>query len=416
MKYRFELTTISISIMTRTLFTLHKNLRKAMVLGMMGLLLLSFNFLHAQTPEAEKNFQQCKACHNIDGPKLIGPNLAGITERHDTAWLIRFIRNSTEVIQSGDEYAVALFKEYNNIPMPPHNLSDEQIIDILAYIDNGGKVADEYLAQMEEAAGGEAEMAAQRQAELKERDLKLAELERDANRNFGTTFIITLIILLVTLFDLFVTKVIKATFVHKIVVLVALVIVGEVVYKEASALGRQQYYQPEQPIWFSHEIHATQNGIDCLYCHSSAEDSKSAGIPSTNVCMNCHNVVREGTITGTTEIDKIHEAWNSGNPVEWVRVHNLPDHVYFNHSQHVNSGKLDCAQCHGEVEKMDVVMQVEDLSMGWCLDCHRTTEVQFADNDFFKSYERMHEQFKNGEVKKVTADMIGGGDCMKCHY
>jgi hypothetical protein len=200
------------------------------------------------------------------------------------------------------------------------------------------------------------------------------------------------------------------------VVLIALVIIGEVVYKEASALGRQHYYQPEQPIWFSHEIHATQNKIDCLYCHSSAEDSKSAGIPSINVCMNCHNQVREGKVTGTAEIDKIHEAWNSGKPVEWVRVHNLPDHVYFNHAQHVNSGKLDCAECHGEVEKMDVVMQVEDLSMGWCLECHRTTEVQFANNEFFKSYELMHEQFKNGEVKKVTADMLGGGDCMKCHY
>lgn len=416
MNYSFESTTLSISIMTRTLFILQGNLRKMVVLGLTGMLLLVFNNLSAQTPEAEKNFQQCKACHNIDGPKLIGPNLAGLTATLDTAWLIRFIRNSTEVIQSGDEYAVALFEEYHKIPMPAHDLTDEQIIDILAYIDNGGKVADEYLAQMAEAADGTAEAAAQRQAELKDRDLKMAALERDANRNFGTTFIVTLLILIVTLFDLFVTKVIRATFVHKTVVLIALVIVAEVVYKEASALGRQHYYQPDQPIWFSHEIHATQNDIDCLYCHSSAEDSKSAGIPSVNVCMNCHNVVRTGTMTGTTEIDKIYEAWDSGKPIEWIRVHNLPDHVYFNHSQHVNSGKLDCAECHGEVEKMDVVMQVEDLSMGWCLDCHRTTEVQFATNDFFKSYERMHEQFKNGKVKRVTADMLGGSDCMKCHY
>lgn len=402
--------------MTHSIITLQGNLQKMMVLGLLGLLLLPFNFAKAQTPEALKNFQQCKACHNLDGAELLGPNLAGITQRRDTAWLISFIRNSQEVIASGDEYAVALFEKYNKIPMPPHDLSDEQIIDILALIENGGQVADEYLAQMEAEADKGAEADVARAAELREKELKLAELERDANRNFGTTFIITLIIFLITIIDLFVTKVIKATFVHKTVVLIALVIIGEVVYKEATALGRQQYYQPEQPIWFSHEIHATQNKIDCLYCHSSAEDSKSAGIPSINVCMNCHNQVREGKVTGTTEISKIHEAWNSGRPVEWVRIHNLPDHVYFNHSQHVNSGKLDCAECHGEVEKMDVVMQVEDLSMGWCLDCHRTTEVQFANNEFFKSYELMHEQFKNGEVKKVTADMLGGGDCMKCHY
>lgn len=372
----------------------------------------------AQTPEAEKNFQQCRACHNLEGPKLIGPNLSGVTERREQDWLIRFIRNSQEVIQSGDPIAVKVYEENNKIPMPPHNLSDEQIIDILKYIKNGGKVDPQYaVAEASSPEQKEKEaLAAQMAAEQEAADEKLAEIERDANRNFGTTFIITIIILLVVLIDLFVTKVIKAKFVHSTLILVALFIIGEITYKEASAVGRQQYYQPDQPIWFSHKVHAGQNQIDCQYCHSAAANSKSAGIPSVNVCMNCHHLVKEGKITGTTEIAKIHTAWDSGKPIEWVRIHNLPDHVYFNHSQHVNSGKLDCAECHGAVETMNEVMQVNDLSMGWCLDCHRKTEVQFADNKFFTTYEKMHEQFKNGQVKKVTADMLGGSDCMKCHY
>lgn len=398
---------------------LHSSRQIKRVITLFLLVGLAFLFkpLHAQTPEAEKNFQQCKACHNIDGPKLIGPNLAGVEDRHDEAWLIRFIRNSQEVIQSGDPVAVKLFEEYNKIPMPPHDLTDDQIRDMLLYIKNGGKVDPQYASA--EPTGGVDEqqaLATQIAAEQEAREERLVELERDANRNFGTTFIITLIMLLVVLIDLFVTKVVKARFVHYVLLLVGLSIIGEIMYKEAAALGRQQYYQPEQPVWFSHKIHAGQNQIDCKYCHTAADYSKSAGIPGVGVCMNCHNVVKEGKVTGTEQIAKVVEAWQSGKQIEWVRIHNLPDHVYFSHAQHVNSGKLDCAQCHSEVESMHEVMQVNDLSMGWCLNCHRTTEVQFADNKFYETYEKLHEQFRKGEIKKVTADMVGGADCMKCHY
>lgn len=374
--------------------------------------------IHAQTPEAEKNFQVCKACHNIDGPKLVGPSLAGVTQRREQAWLLKFIRNSQEVIQSGDPIAVQVFEENNRIPMPPNPLTDEQILDILKYIENGGKVADEYLVAQpgDEEKAAQAALAAQIASEQEARIQKLNDIERDANRNFGTTFIITLIILIVVLADLFITKVIKAKFVHTTLILISLFVIGEIMYKEVSALGRQQYYQPEQPIWFSHKVHAGQNKIDCKYCHTAADYSKSAGIPSVNVCMNCHHQVREGKITGTEQISKIYKAWESGEPIEWVKVHNLPDHVFFSHSQHVNSGKLDCASCHGPIETMHEVMQVNDLSMGWCLDCHRTTDVQFGNNKFFESYEKLHEQFKANEIKGVTAAMVGGEDCMKCHY
>ncbi len=384
----------------------------------MILLLFSISRLGAQTPEAEKNFQQCKACHNIEGPKLVGPNLVGVTQRHTQEWLIRFIRNSQEMIQAGDPEAVKLWEENNRIPMPPHNLTDEQIIDILKYIDNGGKVAPEYLAadQTDEAKAAQAALAAQIAAEQEARQIRLQEIERDANRNFGTTFFISLIVLFLALFDLFVTKVVKAKFVHITMSLVAVFIIIEITYKEATALGRQQYYQPTQPVWFSHKVHAEQNHIDCKYCHTGADNDKQAGIPNAGLCMNCHNVVRQGKITGTEEIAKVIKAWETGQPIEWVRVHNLPDHVYFNHAQHVNAGKLDCAECHGKVETMHEVMQVNSLSMGWCLDCHRTREVQFANNGFYETYAKLHEQFKNGQIRRVTPDMVGGGECMKCHY
>ncbi len=396
-------------------------------LGSLNRVVLYFIFLgailsgltsQAQTPEAEKNFQVCKACHNIDGPKLIGPSLAGVTERRTTEWLIKFIRNSQEVIQSGDPIAVQLFEENNKIPMPANPLTDEQILDILAYINNGGKVAAEFAqaAPTDEQLTQKQTMLDEMAAQQAERETRLQDLERDANRNFGTTFILTLIILIVVIFDLLVTRVIKARFVHTVLILVSLFIIGEIMYKEAAMLGRQQYYQPDQPVWFSHKVHAEQNKIDCKYCHTSVEKSKSAGIPGTHVCMNCHNVVKSGKITGTEEIAKVTQSWETGTPIEWIRIHNLPDHVYFNHAQHVNAGKLDCKECHGDVQKMDVVMQVNDLSMGWCLECHRKTEVQFASNSFYKTYEKLHEQFKNGEIKRVTADMVGGDNCMKCHY
>ncbi|MDP1817750.1 MAG: cytochrome c3 family protein, partial [Leadbetterella sp.] len=368
----------------------------------------------AQTPEAEKNFQACKVCHNISGPKLIGPTLGGILDRRDKAWIYRFVRNSTEVIESGDAYAVKLFEENNKIPMPQHDLTDAQIDDIIAFINNGGKVAPEYATT--QPVDEQAKAAAELEAENALQEQKLADLHRDANRSVGTTFYITLAILLIVLIDLFGTKIIKAKFVHTVVILISLFVISEIIYKESTALGKQQFYQPDQPIWFSHKVHTNQNKIDCLYCHSTAESSRYAGIPPTNVCLNCHSQVRQGKITGTVEIDKIYKAIETGKPVEWIKVHNLPDHVFFSHTQHVKAGKLACAQCHGDLTKMDVVMQVNDLSMGWCLDCHRKTEVQFADNAFYKTYKKLHEQFKNGEIKKVTAEMVGGTDCMKCHY
>lgn len=223
------------------------------------------------------------------------------------------------------------------------------------------------------------------------------------------------------------------------------VVGGYFVTKGAIGLGRQKGYQPVQPIYYSHKVHAGINQINCLYCHGSAWESKTAGIPSVNVCMNCHKAIstyEKGPklydengeeINGTAEIAKLYKAagadpknlaaWNPADakPIEWVKIHNLPDHVYFNHSQHVKAGKVQCQSCHGEITAMDEVKQVSELSMGWCINCHRETKVNFnytdsTGNKFYSIYEKFHNDVKSGKMDSVTVKDIGGLECQKCHY
>jgi hypothetical protein len=224
------------------------------------------------------------------------------------------------------------------------------------------------------------------------------------------------ILMFLAVVDLLFTRKIKYKAIHIIVLFAGIGIHGQIVVIEAQALGRTQDYAPDQPIKFSHLIHSGENEIDCKYCHFTADYSQSANIPSNNVCLNCHNVVRTGTNSGSFEINKIHKAVATGQPIEWIRIHKLPDHSVFNHAQHVNAGQLDCAECHGEVETMHIVRQVEDLSMGWCLDCHRTTNVDFLDNPYYEMYGPLHEKIRNGEIDGVTAAELGGEDCMNCHH
>jgi hypothetical protein len=224
------------------------------------------------------------------------------------------------------------------------------------------------------------------------------------------------VLMLLALVDLIITRKIKFKAIHILILLVGLAVHGQFAMTEAIALGRTEGYAPDQPIKFSHLIHAGENEIDCRYCHYIADYSLSGGIPSNNVCMNCHNVVRNGTYSGRFEINKIHQAAESGEPVEWIRIHKLPDHSFFSHAQHVNAGKLDCSECHGQVETMHILQQVEDLSMGWCLTCHRENHVDFLDNPYFHIYEKLHQKILSGEIDGVTAAEIGGEDCMKCHY
>jgi cytochrome c551/c552 len=215
--------------------------------------------------------------------------------------------------------------------------------------------------------------------------------------------------------------------------------------KAAIGFGRQKGYEPVQPIFYSHKIHAGINQINCLYCHGAAWESKHAAIPSVNVCMNCHKTINEYSgktaiydgdgkqVDGTAEIQKLYKyagfdpknpsAWDASKakPVEWVKIHNLPDHVYFNHSQHVRAGKVQCQTCHGEITAMDEVKQVSELSMGWCINCHRETKIAFnysdsTGNKFYSIYEKFHNDIKNHKMDSVTVKDIGGLECQKCHY
>lgn len=235
---------------------------------------------------------------------------------------------------------------------------------------------------------------------------------------FRLMFLIAMIILsLAALTDLLVTKKIKFKLVHLVIILTAAVFGTKIIVEDAIALGRSEGYAPIQPIKFSHKVHAGDNQIDCQFCHHTAESSKSAGIPSLNVCLNCHELVREGTHSGRFEISKIIAARDSNLSVEWIRIHQLADFVYFNHAQHVGVGKLACKECHGLADKMDLLYQHSDLSMGWCLDCHRTKKVDFVNNDYYgKTFKELHDDIIKGKVDSLTVAQVGGDDCMKCHY
>ncbi|HPH84932.1 MAG TPA: c-type cytochrome [Ferruginibacter sp.] len=235
-------------------------------------------------------------------------------------------------------------------------------------------------------------------------------------------------------------------------ILVLFALGGYYTISGAIGLGRMKNYQPEQPIYYSHKVHAGTNQISCLYCHGGAQDSKQASIPSVNVCMNCHMAIKEykgdpivkedGTaVNGTAEIQKLYSyaGWNAdtkqynpdnnkdgvpdgAKPIEWVKIHNLPDHVYFNHSQHIKVGKQQCQTCHGNIQEMPEVYQFTDLSMGWCINCHRETKVDFYNketgegNKFYSIYEKFHNDLKNHKMDSVTVESIGGTECQKCHY
>jgi len=218
------------------------------------------------------------------------------------------------------------------------------------------------------------------------------------------------------LLDLIFFHKVKYRFITVFIIVVALVLQVKMVAEAAINLGRSQNYAPDQPIKFSHKVHAGYNKIDCKYCHTTAEYSKSAGIPAMELCMNCHILVREGTRSGKFEIAKVVEANETQTPVKWVRLHNLPDHVFFSHAQHVGVAKVDCKKCHGQVQEMDIMRQNSDLSMGWCINCHRETKVNFKDNAYYDNYLKLHEDLKTGKLDTVRAVNIGANDCMRCHY
>ena len=180
---------------------------------------------------------------------------------------------------------------------------------------------------------------------------------------------------------------------NKLVFAAVLILGGGIIYAltlEGRQVSFNTNYEPQQPINFSHKIHAGDNKIQCMYCHYGAEKGRHAGIPPVELCLNCHKKIK----TESEEIKKIADHVKTGKSIEWIKVHHFPDFAYFNHSQHVRVGKISCQECHGQVESMTRMKQVKTLNMGWCIDCHRKNEIA-APKDH-----------------KSAA----GGDCARCHY
>lgn len=383
----------------------------------------------------------CAACHKLD-TKSTGPALRGVSDRHDRAWIYKWVRNSSEMIKSGDPEAVKLFKENNNAVMTPFpQLTDADIDNIMAYTSQPVPVADKAPTPAAGDAG-----------------------QGGGSDSLTNTLILGALILvlgvLITMLYL-VTRTLnkvaaangvlpvekqpgisvwrayaKNQFLVLVTVIMLMLVGSYMLYGYLMQIGVDQGYEPIQPIHFSHKIHAGDNGIDCKYCHSSARVSKTSGIPSLNVCMNCHKNISEfqgdkdSTYVEhtkefyTAEIQKLYNAvgWDKSTqkytgkqkPVKWVRIHNLPDFVYFNHSQHVSVAGVECQTCHGPVETFEVMKQHAPLTMGWCINCHRETDVKVEGNDYYK---KIHDELaKKYGVQKLTAANMGGTECGKCHY
>ena len=384
----------------------------------------------------------CASCHKLD-KKLTGPALRNVEARLvedeglDREWLYAWIKNSPAMIKSGDAYANKIYEEYNKTAMTAFpQLSNEEIDNILAY------TAEEKVTV---AVGGDQGTQIQgRDDSGVSKELILGALAvlfgllalglvivNRTLRRFATANGVEVPVKekRLSLWQAF----IKNQFLLLVTAIFLLLSSGYFAYGYFMQVGVDQGYQPVQPIHFSHKIHAGDNKIDCKYCHSSARVSKTSGIPSLNVCMNCHKSIYE--YAGETspeyskdfydgEIKKLYEAvgWDDAEqkytgetkPVEWVRIHNLPDFAYFNHSQHVTVGGVECQTCHGPIEEMEIVEQFAPLTMGWCINCHRETNVQTKGNEY---YTKIHEQLsKKYGVEKLTVAMQGGLECGKCHY
>jgi cytochrome c2 len=366
----------------------------------------------------------CKQCHKLD-QKSVGPALRGITDRQSIDWTKSFIKNSQDVIGSGDAYAVALFKEYSNTVMPNHLfLSDGDLDNLISYIEHGDKVDPNAVA-----AGGEAGAGGAASGGIPSEYLTVI---------LGVLVVVLLLILVVLgLIISVLTKYINKQdlpeddreFVSQktdlgkvfksdafIIVVTALVValVAKTAIDGLYSVGVQQGYAPAQPIAFSHALHAGQNEIACQYCHTGVEIGKSANIPSPNICMNCHTHIQNvgGKEGISPEIAKIYAAVDNNQPIEWVRVHNLPDLAYFNHSQHVAVGGIECQTCHGPIQEMEVVGQHSSLTMGWCIDCHRQTEIATQGNAYYDKLVQLHSDSKDA----LKVKDIGGLECAKCHY
>ena len=384
---------------------------------------------------------KCASCHQLD-KDMTGPKLRGVLDRDpysgDFSKILHWVRNVNQLLVS-DPYYAALKAKFGSVMLPFDEtvLPDKDLEAIIKYTSEPPPVT---VAPPNGSS------------------------PKSDNNNAVIFGVISLILAIIAMILMQVNSNLKKMsddaegimrpdpvpfYKNKVYITMAavlfFVIGGYYATKGAIGLGRQKGYQPVQPIYYSHKVHAGINQINCLYCHGSAWESKTAGIPAVNICMNCHKGITEYTkgpklynengdeINGTAEIAKLYKAsgFDPKNPskwdpskaksIEWVKIHNLPDHVYFNHSQHIRAGKVQCQTCHGEITAMDEVKQVSELSMGWCINCHRQSKIDFnysegKGNNFYSIYEKFHNDIKSGKMDSVTVKDIGGLECQKCHY
>jgi cytochrome c2 len=406
--------------------------------------LLSIN-IKALAADGEALFKaNCASCHKPD-KDFTGPALKGARDRQPSkTWVYAWIHNSSSVIESGDKYAKDLYAKWNKTQMTAFPaLKNDEIDAILKYVEDWAPPA---------AVVGDPNAKGE-----------------DSSLLFG---ILTLVLALIAFILLQVNSNLRKlsdekegvlrpepvpVYRNKTYLMAGILLLfavgGYYTINGAIGMGRMQNYQPKQPIFYSHQVHAGTNQISCLYCHGGAQDSKQASIPSVNTCMNCHKAINkyegpdklvreDGTsVDGTAEIQKLYEyagfnpstkTYNAdkdnngvpdgARPIEWIKIHNLPDHVYFNHSQHIKVGKQQCQTCHGNIQQMPEVYQAQDLSMGWCINCHRESKVDFynkedgSGNKYYSIYEKFHNDIKNHKLDSVTVEKMGGTECQKCHY
>jgi len=369
--------------------------------------------------------QNCASCHKVHADAT-GPKLVGVNQRRTEAWLIKWIRNSQSLIKSGDATAVKLYNDWNQVAMNSFpDLSDNDIRSILAYIDTVPEPAKGGGATVTVATAGVASDSGytniilgtlvgvllliivvlllltslltrliKRRVDLTEADKEIVEYKFDLGAILGSKVFLGTLTAIIFLF------------------------IAKIGIDKTMDIGIQQGYAPAQPIAFSHKLHIGKYQIACQYCHTTVMKAKSASIPSANICMNCHNAIKNTS----PEIQKIYAAIENNKPIEWVRVHNLPDLAYFNHSQHTAAGKVACEQCHGQIEQMEVVQQRSPLTMGWCIDCHRQTLVSYTYKDgagkaqLNPYYEKLLAFHKSKGKTKFKVEDIGGLECSKCHY
>lgn len=441
--------------------------------------------------------EKCASCHNNNMVSdMTGPALYEADKRWSKypGAIYNWIRNSQALADAGNPRAKQMINWASSAMTNFENLEDAQIDDILLYIDKKGKGE---LDPVDSKEGKNGELVANKEEPsspwlgytligvlliaIALLGRYINSLTRLSQQQAGA----------VVSPEKSVANILFSGGVVKLLIFALVLIGGYTTVNNAIGLGRQQDYAPTQPINFSHKIHAGENGIECQYCHDGARRSKHSVIPASNTCINCHANIQKGSKDGTKELIKVYAAsgfnpldnsylpdnmseadraevyekwlrktyqkeWSEdeagvnrmikdqlasvagtyNKPIEWVRIHNLPDHVYFNHAQHVTVGKIKCQTCHGEVEEMDVVKQHSPLSMGWCINCHRQTEVQFQDglnaknglpydgdentaNPYYTDYqyyEKYHNELKEGKRTGVTVEEIGGLECQKCHY